>query len=230
MRIGLESSRRAIVAALLAASGAQAAQAAEQGFYVGVSAGQTDYDVARGSPIFVQINSPFGGGVMSVWPESTRVEDDELSWTGTLGYRIHTYVAAELAYMSFGEADVRETYEIDAFGPFGASLTIDQRTRVKVSGPAISLLGILPLGAGWEVYLRAGVLFADQKNELIFPSSSQEMTFGSEEWLAGAGVQWTFARRWGLRLEYQRIDTIEANLRNGEMDLDQISLGATFAL
>lgn len=231
MRIGSQPLRCTLCAVLLAASGGQLAYAAEPGFYVGVAAGQSDYDVAASDAINVMINSPFGGGVFSVPPASTQVEDDGVSWSAIVGYRIHTYVAAELAYMSFAKGNLTETFRIAGFGSFGPPpLTLTQRTRITVNGPALSLLGILPLGAGWDVYLRGGVLFADQEVDLIYPSGAEEMTFGSEEWLAGAGIRYTFAERWGLRLEYQRIDTIDSNFRLGETDLDQLSLTATFAL
>lgn len=231
--MGVEASRRALcVAVLLAAGSCGAAHAAETGFYIGVGAGQSDYDVASADPIAVAITGPFGGGIFSVPPATMQVEDDGVSWSAILGYRIHTYVAAELAYMSFGEADVTEVFPVRAFGPSSPPIImLTQRTRMSVTGPAVSLLGILPIGAGWQAYLRGGVLFADQEIELVSPPSSLgKMTFGSEEWLAGAGIQWTFGSRWGVRLEYQRIGTIESNLRTGETDLDQISLTGTLAL
>ena len=220
----------AICAGLLATGGMQLAHAAEPGFYVGVSVGQSDYDVGASGGILVSIGGPLGGGVFMVQPASTQVEDNGVSWSAILGYRIHKYVAAELAYMNFADANVTETFEVPGFSRLSPpSFTITQRTRMTVQGPAASLLGLLPLGAGWEVYLRAGVLFADQERKVLH-TSADKVTFGSEEWLAGAGVQWTFAKRWGLRLEYQRFDTIDSNGRGNEMDLDLISLTGTFAL
>lgn len=228
----IESLRRTLCAVLLAMSAGQLARAAEPGFYVGVAAGQTDYDVAASDGIAVLISGlPSGGGVFMVQSDSTQVEDDGVSWSAILGYRIHTYVAAELGYMSFAKADVTETFQVPLPVPFAPrTIPITQRTRVAVEGPAMSLLGILPLSSSWEAYLRGGVLFADQEQQLMYTSGSDEVTFGSKEWLAGVGVQWTFAGRWGLRLEYQRTDSIEGNARTGEIDLDQLSLTGTFAL
>jgi hypothetical protein len=229
MQVGSKHLGRAIWVALLGLGVGQVAQAAEPGFYFGVTGGRSDYDVKPSEGIFVQISGPFEGGIFRVLPESTQVDDDGLSWNAMVGYRIHTYVAAELAYMHFAEADITEHFEVP--GPFeGTSFPLTHRTSLKVTGPAVSLLGILPLGAGFEAYLRGGVFFADQENELRFASASETTTFGSEEWLAGAGIQWTFAKRWGLRLEYQRIDSMDDNRATGEVELDQLSLSGTFAL
>jgi hypothetical protein len=221
--------RKQIVAgmALLAVAGSCAA--AEPGFYFAAGIGQTEQDVSPSAGTTFAIGSPFGGVIMRIAPDSVNVDDDELSWNGTVGYRINKYVAAELAYMDFGAADVSERYTIPPFSIFPATQFTQQFT-IGVTGPAVSVLGSLPLGAGFDIFARGGVLFADQEVTLRGTINSQSMTFGSEVWLGGAGIDWSFANRWAARLEYTRTGDIEENLISGESDLSQFALSVLFRL
>jgi hypothetical protein len=47
--------------------------------------------------------------------------------------------------------------------------------------------------------------------------------------MAGAGVQWSFAKRWATRLEYQRTDDLKYD-DTGESTIDQASLSVVFKL
>lgn len=220
---------RAIICVAVLATGVT--EAAEPGFYVGVGAGRSEYEVGRGDGILVSISGPFGsGGIVTVYPESTEVDDGGVSWAATLGYRIHKYVAAEVAYLDLAHADTNQRYRVPPMSPFSSGFTIDREAQISVSGPALSVLGIFPLGAGFEPYVRAGVLFADLEHETLSPLGSSKVTFGSEELFGGVGLQWSFADRWAVRVEYQRVNRIAGSARNGTVELDHLTLGATFSL
>lgn len=202
----------------------------QPGFYLVASVGQMDQEFSKDQGMNFAIVSPFGGGVFHAFPDSIDVDNDDQSWKGTLGYRINKYLAAELSYVDFGESDVTERYTFaDTPIPFFPSeLTRDY--VADVSGPLVSVMGILPLGSRFEVFVRAGMLFADQEIEQTFPSGSQSDTFGSEIWVGGAGLEWHFASRWSARLEYLRTDTIDKTPMSGSSELDDLSLGILFDL
>jgi opacity protein-like surface antigen len=216
-----------MIVALFAAAGS--GEAAEPGFYVAAGVGQAEQDVRRSDGIVVAFGSPFGGTLTAVRPDAISVDDDELSWNGVLGYRINRYIAAELAYMEFGEADVSERYTIRPPLLF-LPIELTRDLAISVTGPAVSVLGLLPLGSRFDLFIRAGVLFADKEVTQRFTTSSQSMTFGSEVWLGGAGVDWSFANRWAVRLEYLRTGKTDADISSGESDLRQIALGVLFRL
>lgn len=227
MRIAVDG--RALICVALLAAGT--AQAAETGFYVGVDAGRPDYDVGRGDGILVSLSGPFGGGsIFTVYPENIDVDDDGVSWGATIGYRIHKYVAAEVAYLDLADANTRERYRVPSPTPLLPDFTINREAKISVSGPTFSVLGILPLGAGFEPYVRVGVLFADLEHETLSPLGSAKVTFGTEELFGGVGVQWSFAGRWAVRLEYQRVNEISGSIRNGDVEIDHLTLGASFSL
>jgi hypothetical protein len=219
------------VALLLLLSASGAARSAEPGFYVGASIGKTQQDVEKGDGMVVSIGSPspLAGVIFQVYPDSIRVESDKWGWSAALGYRLNRYFSAELSYMDLGRADVSEKYSVPA--PFGISLVDLTRTfSSNVEGPAVSVLGSLPLAGGFDLFLRAGVLFADQEIEQRFSGGSNHMTFGSKVLIGGAGGQWTFASRWTARLEYLRTGALDANITSGEADLEQFALSVLFSL
>ena len=149
-------------------------------------------------------------------PKSVETDAIDTGFSATVGYRINRYLAAELSYTDFGEYESIERY---SFGEF--------RYQLGVAGPSLSVLGSLPLGEQWELFLRGGVLFADQEVRLGGSLSNRE--FSDEVVLAGAGVQWSFAPRWATRLEYQRTDDLKYD-NTGESSIDQASLSVVFEL
>lgn len=230
-------SRFAGAVAVVSMLAASAVHAAQPGFYVVGSGGRAQQDVEPGPGLALILGPPLGtptfpspvppiGGVIvvAIGRDSVTVDDEDVSWSGAVGYRINPYVAAEVAYMDFGTADVTERYTLNF--PLPGQFT--RSYSVNVRGPALSVLGSLPVGQ-FDVFLRAGVLFADEKIELG-QSIPRSMTFGQEAWLAGVGVDWSFATRWAVRAEYQRTDKIDRNISVGENELDQFALSVLFRL
>jgi len=214
------------------------AHAAEPGFYFAATASRVEHDVDGypGIPIVIFTASPppvFGGirptpttPAPSPVPNppyteltrSTEINDVDTGFSATVGYRINRYFAAELSYADFGEYEQIDRYSI---GP-------SVRYEIGVRGPSLSMLGSLPLGEQWELFLRGGVLFADQEVSTKV-LSGLDRNYSDEVVMAGAGVQWSFAKRWATRLEYQRTDDLKYD-DTGESTIDQASLSVVFKL
>jgi len=97
----------------------------------------------------------------------------------------------------------------------------------------LSALGKLPVGDRFELFLRAGVLFADSKvrnGQLRIPPVPDSVTYADRVLIGGVGVDWNFAGRWSARLEYQRSKDIEPNLEIAESHVELVSLGVLFKL
>jgi hypothetical protein len=166
-------------------------------------------------PVFTIPINP--GPPIALVPTSVEIDEIDAGFSATVGYRINRYLAAELTYSDFGEYQ-----RIDRFGTFAT------RYELGVSGPSVSVLGELPLGEQWELFLRGGVLFADQEVSTGV-SLPIERDYSDEVVIAGVGVQWSFAPRWAARLEYQRTDDLKYD-NTGESSIDQASLGVLFKL
>jgi len=192
------------------------------------------------APIFGVILPPVFAVPTAIFlPAGISADEADVGWNLSLGYRINKYLAAELAYVDSGEASLVERY-LPAAGlsPAPGLSEINRSYTVTSRGPAVSVLGTLPLSSQWELFLRGGVLFAKQEVEArtrsvggsAIVAAPIERDFSDEVVTVGAGVQWTFLPRWTARLEYQRTDDLQSNEIMGESRIDQASLSILFGL
>jgi opacity protein-like surface antigen len=212
-----------IFAALLCLSSA-CASASEPGFYVTGSLGTGDEDPkSDGTNIATSLF------IFRIDPDQVTVDDGDLAWSVGLGYRVNKYLSGELEYIDFGTTNVAEHYTVDAPGqsfPGPAEFTLNYSSNV--TGPALSLLGTLPVGENFELFLRGGALFGSR--DYAVKQGALDEKFSRTVWLAGAGVTWSFATRWAIRAEYQQTGTLSESIVSGETQLKRISLSALFKL
>lgn len=248
----------AIVAAVVSvvSLSAEITEASEPGFYVGATASRVEYDLSTNTivppPIFTLIPPPTGGffplplppvtaiiiggstNFVALRADEVQVDDVDGGWSATLGYRINRYVAAEVTYADFGEASLSERYRFATIPELPSFPDLIRSATVSVSGPSVAVLGSLPLSERWELFLRGGVLFADQevrsKSTVGTSTASLARDFSDEVVTAAAGVQWAFAPRWTARLEYQRTDDLEAGDLNADNRVDAASVSVLFNL
>ena len=212
-----------ISAAVLCLSSA-CASAAEPGFYVTASLGTGDED-----PKSVGTNFGTSQFIVHIDPDQVTVDDGDLAWSVGLGYRVNKYLAAELEYIDFGTTNVAEHYSVDFPGmsfPGPAEFTLNYSSNV--TGPALSLLGTLPVGENFELFLRGGALFGSR--DFAVSQGALDEKFSRTVLLAGAGVTWSFATRWAIRAEYQQTGTLSESFVSGETRLKRMSLSALFKL
>ena len=214
--------RALALVALLSAT--LAGEAAETGFYVGVDAAlvMPTVDKSDGIDFFLP------QGVFHVPPDSIRFDESEFGWSTTVGYRVNRYLAAEFSYLDFGSIDVAETFDLANSFPFPVEpgeFTFD--FDLRVAGPMISVLGMLPISEKIEAFGRAGVLWATQELPLAPQFSLEE---AEERWGLGLGLQAELGRGWSARIEYQRFEDIDGTEVSGDLRLERLLLGATYRL
>lgn len=241
-------------------------EAAEPGFYVGAAGGRSeqrlDKDAGVGLGPLVVVDfvglDPFPGNLplppipirpifdgpifdgpvfIPMQPAGVTVDQSDVGWNVALGYRVNKYLAAELSYVNAGEASLTERFSAVPGAPIQVPDVLHSYT-VSSAGPAVSVLGSLPLSERWQIFLRGGVFFAKQEvaARIIVqePTATNlrpvERDYSDEVFSLGAGVQWDFLPRWTARLEYQRSDDLQANDIMGESRLDQATLSVLFGL
>lgn len=234
---------------------ASSAFGAEPGFYFGASGGQAKYDFDSPPailaflpeagllpPVFGTIPGPivrfppdpfsplnpvaFAGPAPVLFWSST--DDDEASsWALTAGYRAGRYFAFEISYLNLGKLEATETLVIP---PLAGGGTVTLHRELETSGPALAAMGILPLSDSWELYLRAGVFFADSELSTSIGASSGSTTFGSEATSLGAGAQFNWGGHWSARVEYQRFVEVGGDDFATDADVDLLSLGVLYRL
>jgi opacity protein-like surface antigen len=198
------------------------ADAAEPGFYLSAALGQADED-----PESVGTNVGNSLGIFHVDPQSVEIDDGSVAWGVGVGYRLNRYLAAEVEYIDFGTTDIVEHYSVPNMGPIPFPTEFDKDYSSRVTGPAMSVVGTLPIGERVELFVRGGALFASRHIEIGSVGTFDEK-FASTVWLAGAGVSWSFAQHWGVRAEYQLTDELDENIVAGETRVKRLSLGVLF--
>jgi len=221
MKISNALRRTACVLALSAcASGTVLAK--ESGFYLGVNAGQSDFDVADD-----------GIGLFNTRDE-TKTEHVDQSFALVAGYRFNPYIGLELSLHRLGEVEVIER---------GTGLTAPAstasgiaRAKAGVTGPALALVGTLPVG-NFEFFGKVGAMYADTKLSLeidstfgTLPSSITGVNITSTETteaMYGIGIGYAAGEDLFLKLEWTRVANVgdEDELGTEEINVDVVSIG-----
>lgn len=211
-----------IASGTLAATLAAPVLAADTGFYVGAALGHAEQNgsASRGT-VFVSRTELIG----PLYPDRVdEVDNGDTAWSAVAGYQFTPYLAAEVEYIDMGTVEVSEEYSYvwqdPRFGYTQGSFTRGYTSRI--TGPAVSVLGSLPLGDGLEVFLRGGVFFAEREVKPLAGTSD------STTWLGGAGVAWTFASRWTVRAEYQLTGNLDAAGWAPATDTRRVALSVLF--
>jgi hypothetical protein len=216
-------------AAALVMLGVRSACAADKGFYFTAGTGIAEEDPGRS----IGLNIAFGpppNSVVHHQPDSVAVDGNDLGWGVGIGYKFSRHLSAEVEYVDYATTNYSEQYTVD-FPPLPPTLSKDYTSHV--SGPSASVLGTFPVGRGFEIYVRAGALFADRKVDipgLLYVDANLDTTFSDTVWLAGIGVDWSCAELWGIRFEYQQSGEMEANLLAGGAAVQAFLLRARFSL
>jgi opacity protein-like surface antigen len=202
---------------------ADIAMGADGGFYVAAGAGRSwqHVDPTEG----VTFSTP--GFVVRLRPSATNVDETNAEWNAGLGYRVNTYLAAEVSYLHFGSAAVTETYSLP---PVALPLaTFNRHYSSQIQGPALSVLGRLPLGRQITLFARGGVFFADEKITEGSDIGSNSITLGDRVWLAGAGAEWSLTPSWALRVEYSKSGQLDGEMIAGRTNVRNLALSAVYS-
>lgn len=244
--------KRVSACALLILS-ASAAHAADRGFYFGASGGQAKYDFAPLPPVAGIIPifnfSPFpsepglnpsvpivpfpsfdaGAVFIAAQPLLWLPGDDDeaTAWSVTAGYRVNRYLAIEASYVNLGTLEATDSIFVP---PILGGGTLTFHRELETTGPALAAIGSLPLSDSWELYLRAGILFADSELTTSINGNSNSTSFDSDATTLGAGAQFNWGGHWSARLEFERSFDIGGDDVVDEADVDELSLGVLYRL
>jgi len=208
------------VALLCAAMPAAAASKEGRGFYIAGDVSMNKADVKQSQFDDVVLGTFEDFGFDFVAGESS-FDDSDIGYSIALGYSFNRHIAVEAAYIDLGNT----TYSASGTFDDGESLfDVDLDARVGSSGPAVSLVGSLPLSEDWSLDARAGAYFAKTKITVtLSDDTTSESQSGSDDdtgVLLGLGVTWSFGPQWALRAGYTHISNAV-----GDSDVDQLSVG-----
>lgn len=177
---------RMIAVVLLISSGVIAAPLAlAQGqFYVGGSAGKSDFDDGNAIPDLITSGTVDGS-------------DSGLKIFG--GYQFNKNLAVELAYVDLGKANYSGTF-------FGAPVT---GGSVDTTGLNFSAVGIIPLSPSFELFGKVGVFFWEAKAR----DTTAGMPFSGKDdgtdLSVGIGASYNINRNLSVRGEWEMFKAVD---------------------
>lgn len=231
MMLNTKKNIHGLVAVALLFSAAPTIEAAERGFYFGLGAGQTSFDVDQAELDEVVLDA-FASEGLSISNGSSDLDDSDTSFTGFAGYRFFDYLAVEAAYVDLGEFTYKASGLISDGIVAVAPGSLTEKGGAK--GPAISVLGILPVSDKFEIYARGGALFADTELTVGLAignaGASESASENSVDSLVGVGAAVHFGANWSGRIEYTRFLDVGDEEETGEADVDLFNVSFVYRL
>jgi opacity protein-like surface antigen len=158
---------------------------------------------------------------------TSKYTDSDIAYQFEFGYRFANYLAISIGAMDLGAIETRA--QADVLDDDGEYFATDTRMTFGASGPAISVIGILPVTQELEFFARLGILLTSPRIDVranIDGSIARGVGKGeSREAVYGLGMSWNFSQRWSARAEYQVINDVGEAKVTGESTVTLINLG-----
>ena len=157
------------------------------------------------------------------------LDDSDVTWALTAGWKFIPYMAIEAQYLDLGAAKYTASGDVSdgiSTSPADLGLTVDS------SGFALSVLGILPVAEVWEFYARLGMYFGDTEGKVsvtvddVKDSTSESKS--EEEFFYGVGAGHTFNETWNVRAEYTIYQDIGDEKLTGEADVSRFVIALNY--
>jgi opacity protein-like surface antigen len=142
------------------------------------------------------------------------------------GYRFNRWLAVEVGYLDGGEPTFDETVYSFFFQGDTKIDVIQETTAVQ-----LSVLGIVPIGNKWEIYLKGGVAVWDATSEqtIVPPDASTEDRKIDDDGvglLLGGGVGYSPWKNLHLRVEFQTFETEEKLIAGDLIENNDVEVDA----
>jgi OOP family OmpA-OmpF porin len=201
-----------------------AAHAQNSNWYAVLSVGQSTFDVDRSD-----LDSAIHGIGLAI--DSSSLDDTDTGYKIQAGYKFSENFALEGGYMDLGRASYSGDALPDTFlGVDSFHLGAD----VQAYGFNIDAVGILPLGAGFSVFGKAGLVITQTEisvaaNGSGVGGSASEDDDDTETNVApslGVGLTFDLTETLSARLEYQRVFAMKTAADDfDDIDADLASIG-----
>ena len=175
---------RLFAAAVLVLSGLVAAsQAPAQGFYMGVSVGQSNFDDSNAIPDLITSGS---------------VDGSDTGFKIFGGYQFNQYFGLDLAWVDLGKAGYS--------GRFGAANVTGG--TVDASGLNFSAVGTLPLGSNFALFGKIGFFAWESKASDVTGGLPFSGTEDGTDVSYGIGASFNFTKNLSMRAEWERFKAV----------------------
>jgi OOP family OmpA-OmpF porin len=227
----MRNTAKLLVASIVAISASSAL--AEPGeWYIGVGAGQSSYNDWVSQADITALKDEFGSrlGVDSfVGTQSADSNDSPFGYKLFGGYSFYDNIAVEFSYIDMGEVDANSRASGTFYDIAGNSVDGDlfAAARAKVKALTLDVNLNASITSVVALIVKGGVYAADTKLEIDAGGSistenyNYSRTESSTGLHYGIGVNFKVTDAIGLRAEWERLDSVEAN--SGKSDVDLLS-------
>jgi OOP family OmpA-OmpF porin len=196
---------------------AGSASAANNGWYVGVDLGQSNY--AQIQPNVTELSQTLTD---EGFPNTPSSNNTPTAWDLDVGYQFDRYFAVEGGYTDFGSA----TADINS-----TTVPVSEHIDIHAKGETLFAVGILPVSDSFSFFGKLGLLAYSQDftgnvsgtgiPTQVLPNSSDSGTTPA----IGVGANWDINNRFGLRLGFTRFHAVGNANNTGEGTIDFSYLG-----
>jgi OmpA-OmpF porin, OOP family len=222
---------------LVAMAAAPSAMAeADAGFYIGLGAGQSSFDLNQNELDDLVFDVFFSQGLPVISGSST-FEDSDTATALFGGYRFNPYISVEAGYLNLGTAEYRSRGTVNPPGPI-ASLPVGLDMDFESKGFTIAGIGSLPVGSVFDLHARLGLFIAETDLTVAAQvgngRDSDTESLDSQNVLYGAGAAFHIGDHWSVSLDWTQYanvgdeDEDDDSDTEGGIDIDTFSLGAMF--
>lgn len=221
-----------LVASIIAIS-ANSAIAESGKWYAGVGAGQSFYNDWSSANITAFDDAL--GVVNFDGYQSTDSDDTAFGYKLFGGYRFHENIAVELSYIDMGEVDANSYASGTFYDAQDNAIVGDLNASANANVDAFTLDVALnyPVSSVIALIAKGGVYAADTELQLSASSDipgtekyNYSKTESSTGLHYGIGINFKVTDTIGLRAEWERLDQVEAN--DGESDVDLLSAALVY--
>ena len=205
-----------VLVAEMSTAAAAAAAATDEGFYVGMAYGQSQYEMNEDLDIF-DIQTSQGQ------------DDSDTALSIFMGYRANRYFRMEASYVDLGAATVYATGTFTSLTP--QPITGRFEGEIASKGAAFSVLGSIPV-KNLAFYGRIGLFMAhtDLTGTVSSgPLSGSDTTSASTTAIIfGVGAGYTFLNHFYVNVEYTQYPKLGDEMKTGERDVSGLTVGLAY--
>jgi OmpA family protein len=200
----------------------------DTGFYVGANVARV-LSTYRRADLDQGLNTAYGGEAQGFTLGPSSVDKTHVTWSADVGYMLSRNFGVEASYLYLG------SLRYSAFGTqTSPSATTEVTTNIdtKSHGPALALLGVLPMSNLWELHARLGAYQGRQISTYTTingtNTSSGQLETTSTSIMAGVGAALTLSSHYQVRLDYLRLQHLNEKAFDQSFNVDLLTAGVTF--
>jgi opacity protein-like surface antigen len=216
-------------ATLFVALPAQPARADDGGLYLGANLGYT-LDTYRHADLNSALIEQFASAGDHLTLSSSSLRDARDPWSVDLGYRFSSYFGVEASYLQLGTLEYGARGKETGF--LGSSTPLATSINIKSRGPAVALVGMLPMTYDWNLDARLGVYEGKTLSQYVTASNAGGFrgsdSTTSATLLASVGTSYVVGGHWMLCLDYIRLNQIGEKLVSKSFNVDLLTAGVTY--